>query len=50
MKAASAPAYYDWRTRSGCYFCFFQRRIEWVGLKERYPELLLSWPKSYGED
>ena len=33
------PAYYDWRTRSGCYFCFFQRRNEWVGLKERHPEL-----------
>ena len=33
------PAYYDWRTRSGCYFCFFQRKVEWVGLKERHPEL-----------
>jgi len=33
------PKYYEWRTRSGCYFCFFQRRAEWVGLKERHPEL-----------
>jgi hypothetical protein len=33
------PAYYEWRTRSGCYFCFFQRKAEWVGLKERHPEL-----------
>ena len=33
------PKYYEWRTRSGCYFCFFQRRGEWVGLKERHPEL-----------
>lgn len=33
------PSYYEWRTRSGCYFCFFQRRMEWVGLKERHPEL-----------
>lgn len=33
------PEYYEWRTRSGCYFCFFQRRNEWVGLKERHPEL-----------
>jgi 3'-phosphoadenosine 5'-phosphosulfate sulfotransferase (PAPS reductase)/FAD synthetase len=33
------PAYYDWRTRSGCYFCFFQRRAEWVGLMERHPKL-----------
>src|SRR5262249_30283694 len=33
------PTYYDWRTRSGCYFCFFQRRGEWVGLLERHPDL-----------
>lgn len=34
-----APGYYEWRTRSGCYFCFFQRKAEWVGLKERHPDL-----------
>ncbi|MGW5266930.1 phosphoadenosine phosphosulfate reductase domain-containing protein [Microbispora sp. NPDC004025] len=33
------PAYYEWRTRSGCYFCFFQRKHEWVGLQDRHPEL-----------
>jgi 3'-phosphoadenosine 5'-phosphosulfate sulfotransferase (PAPS reductase)/FAD synthetase len=33
------PSYYDWRTRSGCYFCFFQRRAEWVGLMEQHPDL-----------
>ena len=33
------PDYYDWRTRSGCYFCFFQRKAEWVRLKDRHPEL-----------
>jgi hypothetical protein len=33
------PAYYEWRTRSGCYFCFFQRKAEWVGLLEKHPEL-----------
>jgi len=33
------PEYYQWRTRSGCYFCFFQRKAEWVGLAERHPEL-----------
>lgn len=33
------PAYYEWRSRSGCYFCFFQRKAEWVGLKERHPDL-----------
>ncbi|RMD78405.1 MAG: phosphoadenosine phosphosulfate reductase, partial [Chloroflexi bacterium] len=33
------PAYYSWRQRSGCYFCFFQRTGEWVGLKEHHPDL-----------
>lgn len=34
------PKYTEWgRTRSGCYFCFYQQKIEWVKLKERYPEL-----------
>ena len=32
------PAYYEWRTRSGCTFCFFQQKIEWVRLSERHPE------------
>lgn len=33
------PRYYDWRSRSGCYFCFYQQKIEWVGLKENHPDL-----------
>ncbi|QUS37106.1 phosphoadenosine phosphosulfate reductase family protein [Falsirhodobacter algicola] len=33
------PPYYDWRSRSGCYFCFYQQVGEWQGLKERHPEL-----------
>lgn len=33
------PEYYDWRSRSGCTFCFFQQKIEWVRLKENHPEL-----------
>lgn len=33
------PAYYEWRSRSGCYFCFFQRKEEWIGLHERHPDL-----------
>ncbi|MCY4360937.1 MAG: phosphoadenosine phosphosulfate reductase family protein [Gammaproteobacteria bacterium] len=32
------PTYYAWRTRSGCTFCFFQQKIEWVRLKEHHPE------------
>ena len=33
------PKYYEWRTRSGCYFCFYQRKAEWVGLADRHPDL-----------
>ena len=32
------PKYYDWRSRSGCTFCFFQQKIEWVRLKEHHPD------------
>jgi hypothetical protein len=32
------PKYYDWRSRSGCTFCFFQQKIEWVNLKDKHPE------------
>lgn len=32
------PRYYDWRSRSGCTFCFFQQKIEWVRLRERHPD------------
>ncbi len=31
------PTYYSWRSRSGCTFCFFQQKIEWVRLQERHP-------------
>lgn len=33
------PPYYAWRSRSGCYFCFYQQVGEWQGLKENHPEL-----------
>jgi 3'-phosphoadenosine 5'-phosphosulfate sulfotransferase (PAPS reductase)/FAD synthetase len=33
------PDYYSWRSRSGCYFCFYQRKSEWIGLLERHPDL-----------
>lgn len=33
------PKYYEWRSRSGCYFCFFQRKSEWMGLKKTHPKL-----------
>jgi 3'-phosphoadenosine 5'-phosphosulfate sulfotransferase (PAPS reductase)/FAD synthetase len=34
------PPYSAWgRSRSGCFFCFYQQKIEWVRLKERHPDL-----------
>jgi len=33
------PDYYRWRSRSGCFFCFFQQKIEWIGLWENHPVL-----------
>lgn len=33
------PPYYKWRSRSGCFFCFFQRKIEWVRLADEHPAL-----------
>ncbi|MBT2759930.1 phosphoadenosine phosphosulfate reductase family protein [Paenibacillus sp. ISL-20] len=32
------PNYYKWRTRSGCYFCFYQRMVEWAILSKLYPD------------
>ena len=32
------PPYMEWgRSRSGCYFCFYQQKIEWVRLLETHP-------------
>ena len=34
------PPYTAWgRSRSGCFFCFYQQKIEWVRLKEQHPDL-----------
>ena len=33
------PNYYRWRSRSGCFFCFFQRKYEWVMLAREHPDL-----------
>lgn len=43
------PKYYDWRSRSGCTFCFYQQKIEWVRLKEEHPEAFEE-AKSYEKD
>ena len=33
------PGYYRWRSRSGCYFCFYQQVGEWQNLKDVHPGL-----------
>ena len=33
------PDYYQWRSRSGCSFCFYQQKIEWLKLMEHHPDL-----------
>ena len=33
------PSYYSWRSRSGCYFCFYQQIGEWQRLKTTHPQL-----------
>ena len=43
------PRYYEWRTRSGCTFCFFQQKIEWVRLREQHPEAFKE-AKAYEKD
>lgn len=30
------------RSRSGCFFCFYQQKIEWVWLYEQHPELYMK--------
>lgn len=40
VSGVGMPPYTKWgRSRSGCFFCFYQQKIEWVRLKENYPEL-----------
>ncbi|MFA6989886.1 MAG: phosphoadenosine phosphosulfate reductase family protein [Candidatus Gastranaerophilaceae bacterium] len=33
------PDYYSWRKRSGCYFCFYQSKMDWINLYENHPDL-----------
>ncbi len=40
------PDYYTWRSRSGCYFCFYQQLGEWQRLKEQHP-ILFEKAKKY---
>lgn len=36
------PKYYKWRSRSGCFFCFFQQKIEWINLYKNHEDLFLK--------
>lgn len=38
------------RSRSGCFFCFFQQKIEWIWLYEQHPELFKEAMKYENED
>lgn len=38
FKSDGKEGYYA-RSRSGCFFCFFQQKIEWVWLYEQHPNL-----------
>ena len=33
------PDYYRWRSRSGCFFCFYQQIGEWQRLRKEHPAL-----------
>ena len=33
------PEYYKWRDRNGCYFCFYQKPIDWINLYKKFPNL-----------
>lgn len=37
------------RSRSGCFFCFFQQKIEWVWLYEQHPDLFAQAMKYENE-
>jgi 3'-phosphoadenosine 5'-phosphosulfate sulfotransferase (PAPS reductase)/FAD synthetase len=43
------PDYYKWRSRSGCYFCFYQQIGEWQRLKDQHPDLFEK-AKGYEKD
>ncbi len=44
-ESVGIPPYYRWKTRSGCYFCFYQRRVEYAILYYLYPDLFTESKK-----
>lgn len=48
VESTNSSGHY-FRSRSGCYFCFFQQKIEWIWLYEQHPHLFqkaLEYEKS----
>lgn len=43
------PKYYEWSNRSGCYFCPFQSKNNWLNLYEHHPDLFFR-AKKYEDD
>ena len=43
------PKYYDWSNRSGCYFCPFQTKMNWINLYENHPSLFFK-AKQYEDE
>ena len=33
------PSYYNYRSRNGCYFCFYQNEKDWINLYKNHPDL-----------
>ena len=38
-KGINYPSYYNYRSRNGCYFCFYQKPMDWLNLYEKHPDL-----------
>ena len=43
------PKYYEWSNRSGCYFCPFQTKKNWINLYKNHPDLFYK-AKSYEDE
>ena len=43
------PRYYEWSNRSGCYFCPFQTKKNWINLYKNHPDLFFQ-AKSYEDE
>ena len=43
------PKYYEWSNRSGCYFCPFQTKKNWINLYRNHPNLFFK-AKSYEDE